>query len=188
MSESLNWLDHLVLALVPLGILTVITGAIRVSGPQVAKSFIGRARENRALAEIELMSSTSNEVCELFNGRGIVRAMGRPKIAEFLIFPKEYNDLVKKYEDSDKTWLDAKVPRSVDTSCGIHSLDTAKYAKGGDGRQPLMEYGGELETPHDPAHPARSSANAANINCVTRLSQSQLSSCEEVVGPFDTSS
>ncbi|KAF4460772.1 hypothetical protein FALBO_12442 [Fusarium albosuccineum] len=57
------------------GIVTVITSAIRVQGMQVAKAFIGRARENRALAEIELMSSTSGEVCELFNGNSIVRAM-----------------------------------------------------------------------------------------------------------------
>lgn len=147
MSESLNWLDHLIIALVPLGILTVITGAIRVSGPQVAKSFIGRARENRALAEIELMSSTSNEVCELFNGRGIVRAMGKPKIAEFLIFPKEYDRLKEDCDKLDRIWLDAKHPHDYeadkDTSCGIHSLDTARYAKGEGEEQPLMEFGGE---------------------------------------------
>jgi len=147
MSESLNWLDHLIFALVPLGILTIITGAIRVSGPQVAKSFIGRARENRALAEIELMSSTSNEVCELFNGRGIVRAMGKPKIAEFLVFPKEYDHLEEEYERSDRSWRDTEAPQVFETdkdpSCGIHSLDTAKSARGRNKLGPLMNYGGE---------------------------------------------
>jgi hypothetical protein len=51
--------------MVPLGILTMITGAIRVQGSKMARSFIGRARENRALTELELMLSISGEVCEL---------------------------------------------------------------------------------------------------------------------------
>jgi hypothetical protein len=96
MSESLTWVDHLIFAMVPLGIITAITAAIRVQGMQVAKAFVGRARENRALAEIELMSSTSGEVCELFNGNSIVRAMGAPKIEQFLIFPNEYDALEKR--------------------------------------------------------------------------------------------
>jgi hypothetical protein len=87
--------------MVPLGIISAITSAIRVQGMQVAKIFIGRARENRALAEIELMSSTSSEVCELFNGNSIVRAMGNPKIAQFLIFPKEYEELEKQHKKFD---------------------------------------------------------------------------------------
>jgi len=161
MSESLNWLDHLIFALVPLGILTVISGAIRVSGPQVAKSFIGRARENRALAEIELMSSTSNEVCELFNGRGIVRAMGKPKIAEFLVFAKEYDLLEQEYKESDGGWRDTKAPRDFvvdkDPSCGIHSLDTATVAEGRAVPGPLMEYGGEWKEP--PYHQNPQNAN-----------------------------
>ncbi|KAF2626591.1 hypothetical protein BU25DRAFT_449170 [Macroventuria anomochaeta] len=47
--------------MVSLGVLTVIIGTIRVQGPKIARSLIGRARGNRALAEIELMSSTSGE-------------------------------------------------------------------------------------------------------------------------------
>ncbi|KAH8770735.1 hypothetical protein F5883DRAFT_666080 [Diaporthe sp. PMI_573] len=100
-SESLTWVDHLIFAMVPLGIISAITSAIRVQGMQVAKTFIGRARENRALAEIELMSSTSSEVCELFNGNSIVRAMGNPKIAQFLIFPKDYEELEKQHKKFD---------------------------------------------------------------------------------------
>ncbi|KAF2177787.1 hypothetical protein K469DRAFT_541826, partial [Zopfia rhizophila CBS 207.26] len=44
-SESLTWLDHIIFAMAPLGILTAIVGAIRVSGPSSARAFIGRARE-----------------------------------------------------------------------------------------------------------------------------------------------
>jgi hypothetical protein len=101
--------------MVPLGILTMITGAIRVQGSRIARSFIGRARENRALAELELMSSTSREVCELFNGKSIVRVMGKPSITQVLVFPYEYNAEAKKLSDG----------RATDASWGIHSLETA---------------------------------------------------------------
>ncbi|KAJ3540951.1 hypothetical protein NM208_g4824 [Fusarium decemcellulare] len=124
MSESLTWIDHLIFAMVPLGIITAIASAIRIQGPQVARAFIGRARENRALAEIELMSSTSGEVCELFNGSSIVRAMGKPKIAQFLIFPREYDELEQQYEAFDQAAMYSG-PAPKDKSCGIHSLVTA---------------------------------------------------------------
>jgi len=109
-------MDHLIFAMVPLGILTAITGAIRVSGPRLAKSFIGRARENRALAEIELMSSTSGEVCELFNGKSIVRTLGSPKLAQLLVFPDRYDELEMQYMKDDNY---------PDKTCGIHTLKTA---------------------------------------------------------------
>ncbi|KAF5012831.1 hypothetical protein FDECE_1120 [Fusarium decemcellulare] len=62
MSQSMGWADNLVLAMAPLGIITIIVSAIRVGGPSWLKAIIGRARENLAIAETELMSSTSNEV------------------------------------------------------------------------------------------------------------------------------
>ncbi|KAK2807284.1 hypothetical protein FQN50_005437 [Emmonsiellopsis sp. PD_5] len=93
MSQSLSWLDHIVFAMVPLGIVTAVIGAIRVCGPKWARAVIGRARETRAVAEIELMSSTSREVCELFNGKSIVRAMGEPQIKQFLLFPHLYDEM-----------------------------------------------------------------------------------------------
>ncbi|RSM02893.1 hypothetical protein CEP52_007769 [Fusarium oligoseptatum] len=132
MSESLTWVDHLIFAMVPLGIITAITAAIRVQGMQVAKAFVGRARENRALAEIELMSSTSGEVCELFNGNSIVRAMGKPKIEQFIIFPNEYDALEKEYKRSDGAGEEPE-----DKSCGIHSLRTATSREPGESK--LME-------------------------------------------------
>ena len=68
----------------PLGILTAIVAAIRVAGPSWSKSIIGRARENRAAVEVELMSSTSHEVCELWNGQGVIRTMGKPNIEQLI--------------------------------------------------------------------------------------------------------
>ena len=68
----------------PLGILTAITAAIRVGGPPWMKAVIGRARESDASLELELMSSTSPEVCEQWNGRGVVRIMGQPELQQII--------------------------------------------------------------------------------------------------------
>ncbi|KAL3608924.1 hypothetical protein FPOAC2_03935 [Fusarium poae] len=88
--------------------MTAIAGAIRVEGRPVLKAFIGRARQNQAAVEIEYMSSTSAEVGELFNGKGIVRTMGQSKIAQFIVFPHVFN----MYEANRKT-------------LGIHTLKSA---------------------------------------------------------------
>jgi hypothetical protein len=73
MSQAMDWVDCIALAMAPLGIVTILVSAIRVSGPQWLKAIIGRGRENTAAAEMELMSSTSKEVCELFNSNSFIR-------------------------------------------------------------------------------------------------------------------
>ncbi|KAF5606450.1 ankyrin repeat [Fusarium subglutinans] len=89
MSQATGWADSFTLAMAPLGILTIIVSAIRVGGPSWLKAIIGRARENLAAAEVELMSSTSRDVCELWNGSEIVRSLGSPPVREFiLLLPK----------------------------------------------------------------------------------------------------
>lgn len=80
----MGWADNIIFAMAPLGIITAIVGAIRVGGPTWLKAIIGRAMENRAAAEAELMSSTSDEVCELWDGRQVVRIMGSAPIREFI--------------------------------------------------------------------------------------------------------
>lgn len=92
MSQSMGWADNVMFAMAPLGIITAIVAAIRVGGPTWLKAIIGRARENNAAAEVELMSSTSQDVCELWNGQSIVRLMGAPPILEILYL----HDLLKK--------------------------------------------------------------------------------------------
>ncbi|KAK0710555.1 hypothetical protein B0T21DRAFT_387446 [Apiosordaria backusii] len=70
LSMSLGWPDNVLLTMGPLGILTIVVSAIRVAGDEVPnlKALIGRAREDKASAEVELLSSTSNEVCrEIFD-------------------------------------------------------------------------------------------------------------------------
>jgi len=82
----MGWADNIIFAMAPLGIITAIIGAIRVGGPVWLKAIVGRARENQAAAEVELMSSTSTDVCELWNGQTIVRMMGSPQILELFYF------------------------------------------------------------------------------------------------------
>ena len=85
MSQSMGWADNIVLAMAPLGIITAVISAVRVGGPAWLKAIIGRIRENRAMAEVDLMSSTSKEVCELWNGQEVVRVLGQGPIREFII-------------------------------------------------------------------------------------------------------
>lgn len=84
MSQSMGWTDYIIFSMAPLGIITAIVGAIRVGGPGWLKAIVGRARENRAMAEVELMSSTSHEVCELWNGKNVVRILGAPEVRELI--------------------------------------------------------------------------------------------------------
>lgn len=75
--------------MVPLGVLTAIVGAIRVSGADWLKRLVGRARENIADAEIEMMSSVSQEVCEVCNGTSIVRSKGCPQVKQIIHLPAQ---------------------------------------------------------------------------------------------------
>lgn len=84
MSQALGWADNILLAMGPVGIVTTIVSAIRVAGPIALRAVIGRARENQAAVEEEVMSSTSKEVCELWNGQQVVRIAGEAPIAEFI--------------------------------------------------------------------------------------------------------
>ncbi|KAF8531435.1 hypothetical protein BDD12DRAFT_644176, partial [Trichophaea hybrida] len=76
MSQSMSWIEDVIFASAPLGILTAVVGAIRVGGPNSMKAIIGRAREPKGMVEMELLSSTSSDVCELWDGEGVVRVMG----------------------------------------------------------------------------------------------------------------
>ena len=77
----------------PLGVLTAIAGAIRIGGASWLKRLIGRARETNANVEMELMSSISHEVCEVWNGKSLVRTTGRPEIKQIIHFPAEEGDI-----------------------------------------------------------------------------------------------
>lgn len=92
MSQSMGWAENIILAMAPLGIVTAIVAAIRVGGPSWLRAVIGRARENLAISEAELMSSTSKEVCEVWNGQEVVRCMGLAPVVELICLLQYTND------------------------------------------------------------------------------------------------
>ncbi|PON24118.1 hypothetical protein TGAM01_v207129 [Trichoderma gamsii] len=92
LSESITLLDYYIFSIAPIGILTAVISAIRVCGSPSLRAFIGRAQEGGGDAEAELCSSTSRDVCELYNNGGIARVFGRPKILEVVYDPSKSAD------------------------------------------------------------------------------------------------
>lgn len=88
LSESVTTLDYFIFAMAPMGILTGLVSAIRVCGTPSLRALIGRAQEGAGNAEAELCTSTSQDVCELYNSGGIARVFGRPKILEVIYDPR----------------------------------------------------------------------------------------------------
>ncbi|KAH7007323.1 hypothetical protein EDB80DRAFT_842607 [Ilyonectria destructans] len=94
LSMSMGWADNILLAMGPLGIMTVIVSAIRVGGVKKLKAIVGRlkwrrARESQSDAEQELLSSTSENVCEMWSGQQIVRMIGGSEGMKNLIITKD---------------------------------------------------------------------------------------------------
>ncbi|KAH6954804.1 hypothetical protein DER45DRAFT_316028 [Fusarium avenaceum] len=87
LSECTTYLDYIIFSLAPIGVITAIVSAVRVYGNPSLRAFIGRAKEGQGNIEAELLSSTSRDVCELFNNGGIARVIGCPKILEFVHDP-----------------------------------------------------------------------------------------------------
>ncbi|KAK5994115.1 Ankyrin-3-like protein [Cladobotryum mycophilum] len=85
LSQALGLADCIVIAMAPLGILTILVSAIRVGGQPWLKAVIGRASENLSTAEKDLLSSTSDETCELWTGKNVVRCQGSADICEFIL-------------------------------------------------------------------------------------------------------
>ncbi|KAF8248512.1 hypothetical protein K440DRAFT_679776, partial [Wilcoxina mikolae CBS 423.85] len=84
MSESMGWCDHIMFGMAPIGIISAVVGAIRVSGPYWLKSAIGRGRESSAAVEIELLSSTSSEIREIWNGERVERTTSQATVQPIL--------------------------------------------------------------------------------------------------------
>ncbi|KAF5590333.1 ankyrin repeat [Fusarium pseudoanthophilum] len=89
LSMSMGWADNILLAMGPLGVITIVVSAIRVGGDKRLRALIGRARESQSVAEQELLSSTSENVCEMWNGQKIVRLIGDSEELKTLIATKD---------------------------------------------------------------------------------------------------
>jgi hypothetical protein len=78
----------------PLGIPAAITAAIRVSGFGFLKGAIGQAGEKESSIEVSLLSSTSNKVCELWDGKKVVRLEAEEApIQELIYFNEKWYNL-----------------------------------------------------------------------------------------------
>lgn len=84
LSESTGWADNILFAMAPLGIITAIVSAIRVADFPWLRAVIGRSKEGQGLVELELMSSNSRDVGEMWNGQAVVRLVGEPTIFQFI--------------------------------------------------------------------------------------------------------
>ncbi|KAI9760363.1 MAG: hypothetical protein M1840_002556 [Geoglossum simile] len=84
LSQRLGFLENIIFACAPLGILTAVTCAIRVGGPVALRALIGRAQEPAVQVELDLLGSTSSDVCELWDGKQVVRLAGSADILELV--------------------------------------------------------------------------------------------------------
>ncbi|KAI4698401.1 hypothetical protein J4E81_005624 [Alternaria sp. BMP 2799] len=119
LSLSLGWADHILLAVGPLGIITTVVSAIRVSNVRVLKAIVGRAREKITTAELELLSSTSYATSELWTNEGVVRQAGHAKILEMIVYEPKSTE-----EGSSQHGIELEAPSQV----RIGHLDEAYYA------------------------------------------------------------
>ncbi|RYO91954.1 hypothetical protein DL762_001892 [Monosporascus cannonballus] len=104
LSESTSFLDYFIFAMAPIGIITAVVSTIRVCGSPSLRAFIGRSQEGDATIEAALCTSTSRDVCEMFNKGGITRVLGRPSILELIHSPScgrnENLNLFRSYLES----------------------------------------------------------------------------------------
>lgn len=94
LSRSTSWLHSIVFAVGPLGVPTVILAAIRVGGYHFLRVVIARSTEKEAVVERDLLSSTSRQVCELWDGKKVVRSeAAKPSIQELIYFNEKWYTL-----------------------------------------------------------------------------------------------
>lgn len=91
LSESTKFIDYFIFAMAPIGIISTVTAVIRLCGNSALRAFIGKAQEGESTVEAELCTSTSADVCELFDKGGITRVLGRSDIIEIVYIPEELN-------------------------------------------------------------------------------------------------
>jgi hypothetical protein len=94
LSQSTSWFGSIIFAVGPLGIPAAVTLAIRVSGSKFLKGAISQAGERMSSIEKDLLSSTSIEVCELWDGEKVVRLEEtKPLIQELIYVDKHWYSL-----------------------------------------------------------------------------------------------
>lgn len=115
LSESTSFTDSIIFSIAPLGLITAVVSVIRIYGSSSFKSIIGRSQEAHGVAEAELCSSTSQDVCELWSNGGICRVFGRPKILDFIYNTNIKDEFYATYKKDQRKEIVEEAP-----SCGIY--------------------------------------------------------------------
>ncbi|KAK1851044.1 ankyrin repeat domain-containing protein 28 [Colletotrichum chrysophilum] len=124
-SESTTYYDYFIFGMGPIGVITTIVSTIRLCGPASLRAFIGRSKEGNSTIEAELCTSTSRDVCEVFNNGGITRVLGRPKLLELIHVPKKYLSVVETSREMNReTGLYLFRDFLEDAGCGRDSDST----------------------------------------------------------------
>jgi hypothetical protein len=84
LKSSFTVFDSILFAMVPIGIISAITSVIRVGSVKLLKTLIGRSRESSESVEVELLSSTSQNISETWNGFDLVRKSGNGNVLEVI--------------------------------------------------------------------------------------------------------
>lgn len=128
LSESTSFIDYFIFAMAPIGIITAVISAIRVCGHSTLRALVGRSQEGDGAVEAELCTSTSRDVCELFNKGGITRVLGRPHVLEIIHTPGEKEELhlfrnyLENGHDPDSSeWTRVQASRSQHTPSSSHT-------------------------------------------------------------------
>ena len=108
----MGWSDDIIFAMCPLGILTAMICAIRAGGDAWLKAVIGRARETKGSVEVELLSSTSPDVCEVYGEEGLARVTGSASVEQWLFDQPEDNEKEPDIYDL-KTAVQAGIFRKI---------------------------------------------------------------------------
>jgi len=121
-------LEDVIFGMAPLGILTAMVGAIRVGGPKWMRAAVGRAQEGKGIVEVELMSSTSTDVCEMWDGERVIRILGSPSVAQlFYLVPDEAHTAAgSQSRGRADEWIPLLPPLTGDE---IYDLKSAAEAK-----------------------------------------------------------
>lgn len=160
LSECITLEYIVIFAVAPLGVITAVVSAIRICGTPSLRAFVGRAQEGAGVAEAELCSSTSRDVCEIYSNGGIARIFGQPKLLEIIHDPKApLQDYFPSRRDKDAATAELYFFQDyIKTQSSQEKWEDATAQKEGRSKPSDTEPGGL-----DPG-PSKSASFAPNLN------------------------
>lgn len=129
LANSAGLMENILFSIFPVGAFTTMDGAIRVGGNTALKTLIGRGIKSQSVVEVQFMSSTPEDTCELWNGRQIVRLQGSPEIKELIrIKPAESRSCAVERLFSGGDGHSTRVEQPIEAVAGSPRLYTLEWA------------------------------------------------------------